>query len=208
MAQGDKITKALAIADVSLREFFPDDYFKRCMYASFGIAALLKDEGIQTQIVGGDFICAVVSKDGSQMNLEGFGTASKGAPSHYWVEALEQRLDLGLMYLPQGSRLHAAHMPALRWPLAIGLPDFIAYRERERYVEDVEIDDPEFKQRNANFLAHCRDKRSAFGAPATLAAWQLRDFRSLRYAAHKKDAWAMAATIFLRRSLKAHFPYD
>lgn len=206
MPTRDPIGQALAIADVSLREFFPNDFYKRCMYASFGVAALLKDEGISAHLSAGDFICTVVSRNGMQMSLQGFGASSDGAPSHYWVSAHEHLLDLGPMYLPYESSFPAASLPILRWPTAIKLPDFILYRERERYAEGVEITNPTFRDRKAAFLSHCRKTRDS-KEDFQLPAWQLKSMQSLRFAAQKGDPWAQASIEFIRRSLKAEFPH-
>ncbi len=208
MPARDPVGQALAIADTSLREFFPTDFYKRCMYASFGIAALLHDEGISAHLVGGDFICTVVSRDGAQMTLQGFGTTHDGPPSHYWVLAGGQLLDLGPMYLPYESSFPAAPLPILRWPIAVDLPDFVLYRERERYAEGAEIYDPVMREKNSAFLSHCRSTRDNASRSLLLPAWQLEDSQSLRYAAQKGDLWAKASMEFLRRSLKASFPAD
>lgn len=208
MPARDPVSQALAIADVSLRGFFPTDFHKRCMYASFGLAALLHDEGISARLVGGDFVCTVVSRDGAQMSLQGFGTTIDGPPSHYWVLADDHLLDLGPMYLPYESSFPAAPLPILRWPTTIALPDFVLYRERERYAEGVEIHDPVMREKNIAFLSHCRSTRDTASRGFPLPSWQLMDSQSLRYAAQKGDLWAMASMEFLRRSLKASFPVD
>jgi hypothetical protein len=177
------------------------------MYASFGLSALLKDEGISARIIGGDFICAVVAKDGSQMSLQGFGSQSGGMPSHYWVEAQGMLLDLGPMYLPCESSFPASPLPVLCWPATSKMPDFVAYRERVRYADGVEITNPEFFQKNAEFISHCRENWRAHTGPISLGTWQLKDFQSLHQAATRGDSWARAAIVFLKRSFKAKFPF-
>jgi hypothetical protein len=177
------------------------------MYGSFGLSALLRDEGISTQIIGGDFICAVVAKDGSRMTLQGFAGQPGGMPSHYWVEAQGLLLDLGPMYLPCESSFPASPLPALRWPTTSKLPDFVAYRERVRYDGGVAIANPELRQRNAEFISHCRKVGRTHTEQIALGTWQLRDFQSLHRAATEGDSWARAATLFLRRSLRAEFPF-
>jgi hypothetical protein len=177
------------------------------MYASFGVSALLNDAGMSTQIIGGDFICAVVAKDGSRMTLQGFGGKPGGMPSHYWVEAQGTLLDLGPMYLPCESSFPAAPLPVLRWPAMSQLPDFVAYRERVRYAGEAQIANPEFRQRNAEFVSYCREVGRAHSGSISLGTWQLRDFQSLHQAATAGDSWARAVMVFLRRSLKAEFPF-
>lgn len=203
----DPISRTLAIVDASLRDFFPEDFHKRCMYASLGIAALLQDTGISAQVVGGDFICTVVSRDGATMTLQGFGGNKDGPPSHYWVLAADQLLDLGPMYLPYEASFPAAPLPVLRWPTAVNLPKFVLYRERERYTEGVEIQDQVIRQRNVAFLSHCRSTRDT-SRSLQLPTWQLKDSQSLLYSAQKGDVWAKASVEFLRRSMKAFFPFE
>jgi len=140
------------------------------------------------------------------MSLQGFGTRSGGMPSHYWVEAQGMLLDLGPAYLPYESSFPASALPVLRWPSTSKLPDFVAYRERVRYAEGVEIDTPKFSQKNAEFVAHCREVARAETAPISLGTWELSDMQSLHKAAAKGDSWALAALEFIRRSLKARFP--
>jgi hypothetical protein len=202
----DPITRAFAITDLSLREFFPADFYKRCMYASFGMAALLKDEGIRVQLIGGDFLCAIVSDDGRQMSLQGFGTNDSCEPSHFWIHAGGNLLDLGPMYLPYESPFPAPSPPLLRWSLASRLPAFLAYREHVRFAEYVDVITPEVRQRNAAFISACRSNREVHGEHVRPSQWQLKDMQSLRYAAQRQDPWALAASEFLRRSFKAEFP--
>jgi hypothetical protein len=206
MTKLDSITRAFAITDLSLREFFPGDFYKRCMYASFGMAALLNDDGMRAQAVGGDFLCAVVSDDGQQMSLQGFGTNDGGEPSHFWLQAGGNLLDLGPMYLPYESSFSAPSPPLLRWSLSSRLPGFLAYRERVKYAEGVDIATPEIRQRNADFISACRANRELHGEDIRPPQWQLKDMQSLRYAAQRQDPWALAACKFVRRSIKAEFP--
>lgn len=207
MTGEDVTTRALALTDVSLRAFFPNDFHKRCMYAAFGLSSLLQDSGVSAQVIGGDFLCALVSSDGTQMSLQGFGSSGQGEPSHFWVETQGFTLDLGPTYLPYESRYPAPSPPIIRWPVSSSLPAFLAYRERVRLAEDVVISSPEIRQRNAEFVACCRQMNRSEAGRMLPNAWQLKDYQSLRYAASKKDPWALAASEFLRRSLKAEFPY-
>jgi hypothetical protein len=176
------------------------------MYASFGIAALLKDEGISAQIIGGDFVCAVIAKDQSQMTLQGFGSQPSKVPSHYWIEAQGTLIDLGTMYLPYGSSFPASPLPVMRWPTTLNLPDFVAYREAERFSKEVEIADPVLRTRNSEFVSVCRKSRSTHTGIISLNTWELTSLTALHQAAVKGDSWARAVTIFLRRSLRAEFP--
>lgn len=206
MTKEDPIGQALAIVDVSLREFFPGDFYKRCMYASLGIAALLRDEGVSAHVVGGEFICTVVSRDGATMTLQGFGGSKDGLPSHFWVLAAGQQLDLGPMYLSYEASFPAAPLPILRWPTAVKLPNFILYREHARYAGDVELLDPVIREKNIAFLSHCRSVRDSASSRFPVPTWQLKDSQSLHFAARRGDMWSRASVEFLRRSMKAAFP--
>src|ERR1700686_4584001 len=87
MPTQDSITRSLIIVDQTLREVFPDDFDQRCMYAAFGLRLLLKQVGLKPQIIGGDFLCFVLSTDSRKATLQGFGSHTSPKPSHYWVEA-------------------------------------------------------------------------------------------------------------------------
>ena len=103
MAQTDATLHALLVTDATLRATFPSDFHKRCMYASVAIASLLEDAGLEAEVAGGDFMCAVVSTDGRQLSLQGFGTSGVGESSHYWVHANALHIDPGPAYLPYES---------------------------------------------------------------------------------------------------------
>lgn len=206
MSKQDAVSRHLAIVDRALREFFPEDFYKRCMYAAFGISSLLNDEGISAHAVGGDFLCAVVSEDGSQLSLQGFGASTPSEPSHFWVRSGGVTIDLGPMYLAHESSYPAPPPPILRWYGPTPLPSFMAYREQIEYAADVQVVNPGIRQRMSEFVALCRAHNRSERGRIAPPSWQLRDHESLDYAARKCDPWAMAAVEFLRRSLKAEFP--
>lgn len=206
MASEDAMTRALAITDASLRTFFPNDFYKRCMYAAFGLSALLQDAGISTRIIGGDFLCALVSTDGMQMSLQGFGSFNQNEPSHFWVEARGFMLDLGPTYLPYESSFPAPSPPILRRPISTPQPNFLCYREKVRFSKEFEISTPEIRQRIIEFIDHCRRINQSKADRALPNMWLLKDYQSLQHAANKRDPWAIAAIRFLNKSLKAEFP--
>lgn len=206
MAQADPVVSALLVTDAALRAHFPSDFHKRCMYAAFAIASLLEDAGLDAQVAGGDFLCAVVSTDGRQLSLQGFGTTGVGEPSHYWVHANGMRIDPGPAYLPYESPYPAAALPALTWAKALPLPPVLAYRERVRVRPDAAISDPVIAQRVADFVAHCRTRRDTGSALGHPPFWLLRDMATLRHRAQQRDLWALAAQTFLRRGMRANFP--
>lgn len=202
----DAFTTSLATTHATLRATFPADFHKRCMYAAFGVASLLEDAGIPAEVAGGDFLCAVVSRDGQQLSLQGFGTPGASEPSHYWVCTPRQLIDPGPAYLPYESPFPAASLPALSWSTMSPLPGFIAYRERVRVAADAMISTTSIAERVAAFVAACRAHRDSQQAADHLPYWQLRDLGGLAHWAQKRDPWALAARSFLRRGLKAQFP--
>lgn len=206
MAKTDPITHSLLVTDAELRASFPLDFHKRCMYAAFGIASLLEDAGVEASVVGGDFLCAVVSTDGRQLSLQGFGTTGVGEPSHYWVRASGLHIDPGPVYLPYESPYRAPALPAVAWAGDSALPPVLAYRERVRVAPDATISDPAIAARVADFVGRCRARRDAATVAGRLPFWLLRDMASLAYRAQRGDQWAIAAQAFLRRGLKAAFP--
>lgn len=206
MAQTDPIMQALLVTDAALRATFPSNFHKRCMYASFAIVSLLKDSGLEAEVCGGDFLCAVVSTDGRQLSLQGFGTSGVGEPSHYWVHANGLHIDPGPAYLPYESPYPAAALPAVAWTSPSPLPEMLAYRERVRVVPDATISDLAIAARVADFVARCRACCDAGIVPARHPFWLLRDMASLRFRAQRGDPWAGAAQTFLRRGMKATFP--
>jgi hypothetical protein len=204
--QPDLLSRALAVVDASLREIYPDTFFKRCMYASLGIVALLEDEGITAHMVGGDFICVVVSTDAKQLASQGFKSPVAGTPSHFWVEAQGELIDLGPMYLPVKSSYPAAPLPVFRLKLAAGAPKFCKYREHNRYPPDVVLVAPKMQQRIEEFVAHCRARMRLASQQTSLETWEMTGPSSLIDAARRGDLWAGAAFKYLAKSMKAEFP--
>lgn len=46
------VERVLCVVDRCLKSQFPDDYYKRCMYTSFGVHRLLQAQGYSPVIVG------------------------------------------------------------------------------------------------------------------------------------------------------------
>lgn len=210
MTSLDPVTRSLAIVDKALRATFPDDFDKRCMYAAFGLRQLLQEAGQTAQIVGGEFLCLVISPDGRQATFQGFGTPSEQAsePSHYWVEVGQTLVDLGPHYLPRRSPHRAASMPLVRWSLQTNLPPFLRYKETVRYDQNVElVADAAISKRMDDFLFRCQqESRSAIG-DVKLPGWQFRDIGSLQHAAQRGDAWARGAMSFIKTRPTVSLPF-
>lgn len=205
MTKPDTISRVMAVVDTSLREFFPSDYHSRCMYAAIGLAALLEEEGVSSQVVGGDFLCAVISKDGKRRNLQGYGPSPTGAPTHFWVRTHGLLLDLGPTYLPARSSFPLAKLPVLRWDLENPLPDYVDYSETQRYA-GIRFDDLQLQKRADAFRACCKAKMQSCGESIALQAWELRNRQSLVAAAKNSDFWAKAMLRFLRAGARAEIP--
>lgn len=204
----DNIAQSMAVVDAVLREYFPNDFYKRCMYAAFGLRLLLNDAGIDASIIGGNFFCLVVSDDNSRASLQGFGSDVSDMPSHFWVEAAGVLIDLGPYYLPHESSYPAASMPAIRWPLSTPLPRFLGYREDIRYASNVELQsDPVIMKRMEDFLARCKERSRPDCIKPNLPTWQLKNTESLRFAAQKKDLWACGALSFLKHHSQDALPF-
>lgn len=210
MVSLDPVTRSLAIVDKALRAAFPDDFDRRCMYAAFGLRQLLQEAGQTVQIVGGQFLCLVVSPDGSRATFQGFGTPSAQAPepSHYWVEVGQTLVDLGPHYLPRRSSHRAAPMPLLRWSLQTNLPSFLRYKEAVRYDQNVElIADNAISKRMDDFLLRCQQESRSATGDVKLPSWQFRDLGSLQYAVQRGDAWARGAMSFIKTRPTVSLPF-
>jgi len=202
-----EIASCMGLIDSMLRELFPDDYDARCMYAAFGLSSLLRQLGLDARIVGGDFLAFVVSKDGRQANLQGFGQGSDSAlPSHFWVESSGRLLDLGPHYLPRKSSFPAATIPAIALPLAQS-PLFLRYRPKIRYEPDVQLaSDDAITGRMRAFLKEC-NRRWEKGIRPTLPTWIFNGKEALQRAATGRDPWAQSAIQFARRARIEELPF-
>jgi hypothetical protein len=204
MAKQDPLSSTLATVDHVLRQRFPDDFDKRCMYAAFGLRALLRRTGIGSEIVGGRYTCFVVSADLQHASHQGFGTGSNDQASHYWVEAQGYLLDPGPHYLPLRSSFPAAPIPMVRWPLASPIPHFMRYQEQARYHQEAKLrSSQEIQDRMNQFLAACEEARTDVATPC----WQLKGMESLRYAAGNRDRWALGALRFIAEYPPSSLPF-
>lgn len=190
------ITRIYGVVDRNLKRKFPDDYDRRCMYAAFGVFELLKDAGIISHVIGGDFLAFVVAANGQRAGLQGFGAADNET-SHFWVECDDAILDLGPHYLPRGSSFLASKLPFIAWQPASQLPRYLRYRVGIRYDPKVQLAwTPEINQRMETFIADCRARYAVQKGQPSLSSWILTDQRSLVDAAKRGDAWANSAIRF------------
>lgn len=198
--------RALATVDAALRQFFPEDFDARCMYAAFGVRDLLRAAGQPAEIVYGDFLCFMTSQDGRDALFTGFGTADGDRPSHFWVEAAGYRLDLGPYYLVRQARFRAAPIPPLCWKLAAPLPIYLRYRVLQRCDPDVELPpgDP-LVERVAGFRAKCLEVSA--DAPAAPWPWALTNPGAVTQAARAGDVWASGALHVLKQAHLQRLPF-
>lgn len=201
------ITRTLYVVDRSLRKEFPEDYYKRCMYAAFGTTALLQDAGFKANIVGGDFLAFVVARFEQRAGLQGFGLGTD-QPSHFWVEVDDTIVDVGPYYLPDDSRFPAASMPFIAWSPASELPLYLRYCSNVQYDPCVRLDStPEIAKRLDAFVAACRARYAAQSGQPKLRSWLLTGGTALETAARTGDAWAQNAIRFANGIKEERLPF-
>lgn len=186
------VERVLCVVDRCLRSQFPDDYYKRCMYASFGVHRLLQAQGYNPVIVGGNFGAFVISRDQSIASIQGYASDS-GEHSHYWVELDGSIIDLGTYYLPVESSFRICELPAVFWNTSYSLPRGLIYSPAAHYPSsDISHLAPHIIEKMEPFLAACRAR---MGKPLTkpkIGKWLVTTPSSLQKAAQKGDPWARA----------------
>jgi hypothetical protein len=191
----------------ALRVEFPDDFHKRCMYAAWGVRSLLTDTGVRAEIIGGDFVAFVVSRDGTRAGMQGFAH-SKDQCSHFWVEASGRLIDLGPYFLPNESSYEVVQMPAVAWELSQQLPRYLRYRIQKRFGQDAPLNkDPTINARGAAFVERCHGIAHSSNVPSKFPTWIVTGPASVEIAANRKVPWAIGATRFARRSDSADVPF-
>ena len=150
------VERVLCVVDRCLKGQFPDDYYKRCLYASFGVHNLLQAMGYKPTVVGGNFLAFVVSRDQRQASMQGYGSASREL-SHYWIELDGTFIDLSTHYLPIGSSFPACKMAALLWDMGFRMPKGLRYAPEAGYASpEVAHLQPHIIQKMVPFLAACK----------------------------------------------------
>ncbi len=184
--------RVLSVVDRCLRGQFPDDYYKRCMYASFGVHRLLQGLGFSPAIVGGNFGAFVVSRDQRKASIQGY-SARSGEHSHYWVELDGSIIDLGTYYLPVESSYQACEMPAVFWKTGNPLPRGLFYSPANRYPSsDISHLAPHIIDKMEPFLAACYARMAKPQANRKIGKWLATTPSSIQKAARKGDPWALA----------------
>jgi hypothetical protein len=201
------ITRTLHVVDRSLRKEFPEDFYKRCMYAAFGTTAILQDAGFGANIVGGDFLAFVVARSGQRAGLQGFGLGSD-QPSHFWVEVDDTIVDVGPYYLPDGASFPAVSMPFVAWSPASVFPLYLRYRSNVQYDPRALLDStPEIAKRLDAFVATCRARYAGQSGQPKLRSWLLTGGTALETAARAGDAWAQNAIRFANGIKEDQLPF-
>lgn len=186
------IERILCVVDRCLRGQFPDDYHKRCMYASFGIHGLLQALGHSPVVVGGNFGAFLVSRDERSASFQGYGSDA-GEHSHYWVELNGFIIDLGSYYLPVESSFSASEVPVVFWDPGNELPRALVYRAVARYesTETAHLE-PHIVEKMEPFLAACHARMSKPLVKPKIGKWLVTTPLSIQRAADKGDQWARA----------------
>jgi hypothetical protein len=199
--------KLLGVVVRSLRKEFPEDFYKRCYYAAFAMRALLLDGGVEAEIVGGDFVAFIVSRDGSRAGMQGFGFGAEQC-SHFWVEAEGRLLDVGPYLLPEDASYPVSGMPLVAWDLTTPFPAFLRYRRVQRCPANALMSAvPGQNARCDRFIAACRSRAANHIAGSKPLAWLLTDPRATVSAARSRDSWATGAIRFARMSTISDLPF-
>lgn len=198
MLQKQMLEKILCVVDRTLRNEFPEDFHKRCMYAAFGVRELLRNLDCSPVVVGGDFMAFVLSKDKRQASIQGYSSLGRSSEhSHYWVEVDGAVIDLGTYYLPIDSRFPAVAMPVTHWNLAIPFPKALQYHPEVRYDVNVELKSTvEITTKMERFLGLCRKRMEGSLVKPQLDTWLLSNPSSIKEAAKRGDLWASGAIRF------------
>lgn len=191
-----QLERILTVVERTLRKTFPDDCQKRCAYSAFGIHALLKDAGVEATLIGGDFAAFVMSLDGAQASVQGFGFGEDQC-SHFWVEADGRLIDVAPHFLPRESSYPVVPMPAIAWDLSETLPQYFRYRVIERFPEAAMMSsDATINARCERFVAACQERLQAQVGPIDFPTWVATGSASVAKMVNRKDRWALGARRF------------
>src|SRR5450830_889502 len=192
------VERILCVVDRCLKSQFPDDYHKRCMYASFGIHRLLQVLGHNPVVVGGSFLAFVVSRHERKGSMQGYASDC-GEHSHYWVELNGFIIDLGTYYLPVESSFPACEVPAVFWDTSYALPRGLRYDPEARYASmEVTHLAPHIIEKMEPFLAACHARMAKPLVKPKIGKWLVTTPSSIERAASKGDLWAQGVIRYQR----------
>lgn len=207
MISRGKTVRLLGVVVRNLRREFPDDFYKRCHYAAFAMRALLLDAGVEAEIVGGDFVAFIVSRDGTRAGMQGFGFGKEQC-SHFWVIAEGRLFDVGPHLLPSDSSYPVAAMPLVAWDMEATLPAYLRYRPLQRFPAAAVMSSVlEQNARCARFIANCRSRAASQLAGAKPLSWLLTGASATDTTARRRDPWAMGALRFARMTSLSELPF-
>lgn len=207
MLSNSQTVRLLGVVVRSLRKEFPVDFYKRCYYAAFAMRALLRDAGVEAEIVGGDFVAFIVANNGARAGMQGFGFGEEQC-SHFWVVAEGRLLDVGPHLLPNDSSYPVAAMPLVAWEMGVPFPAYLRYRPLQRFpAEAVMSAVPEQNARCDRFIADCRNRLCSQIAGSKPLSWLLTGPSATEAAARARDPWAQGALRFAGMTRLAELPF-
>lgn len=207
MLSNIQTARLLSVVVRSLRKEFPDDFYKRCSYAAFATRALLLDAGVESEIIGGDMVAFIISRDGRRAGMQGFGFGKEQC-SHFWVEAEGALIDVGPFLLPQDASYPVAEIPLVAWNLAQPFPAYLRYRCIVRFpAEAVMSSEAEHNARCDRFIAACRDRVASQVTGTKPLSWLLTDPDATANATRARDPWATGALRFAGLMDVAQLPF-
>ena len=202
-----EIERVLAIVETRLCEAFPDDFYRRCPFAAFGIRALLRDADIDAVLVGGQFAAFVMTPDQGRLAVQGFKSGHEPHP-HYWVEAEDRLIDLGPHLLAFGSDYPIVRMPVLAWDMTAPLPSSFRYKAQQRYPADSRMSiDPKLCAQADAFVGSCREMAADPAGAPKLPTWLATSYASLLAAVERDDPWACGARRFEQMAHNHPLPF-
>jgi hypothetical protein len=189
--------RALVVIDRELRREFPDDFYARCYYSAAALTQLIRDNGGAAALKTGNMAGFIVSIDGQQAGLKGFGGSPDGT-AHLWVEAAGRLFDLSFHYLPYDAQRASVAMPVVAWESTAAHPDYLQYEVLQDTTQEghFTFDEPAKRARLASFIDKCRARFRAQTGNPKLPFWLLERPQSVVAAASRGDAWANAALRF------------
>lgn len=191
------IRRATVVVDREMRKEFPEDFYKRCYYSAAAVVHIIRTAGGQAALVGGDMAGFMLTVNGRQATLQGFGGSTEGM-SHVWVEASGSLIDLGFHYLPYDARRPSLPMPVATWQLADELPAYLRYAPIRSTTEAGEFvfDQPAHAARLSVFKERCWSRFNNLVGNPKPPFWFLEHRASLSAAAAAGDRWAAGAIVF------------
>ncbi len=204
----NRLLRSIAVVIRTLKATFPGDYSQRCMYFAFGIQRLLNQQNIKVNIICGDFLAFVVSREDKRSGLQGYGFGCDEEYSHYWIETEEHMVDVGPHFLPETSSYPVAKMPIIVWRKSNPLPIFLRYKPLLRLEDGAYLDAPiEIQTRMREFLEECIRRLDGTRGQPKLPSWVLRDGNSLKSMAKKRDVWSRSAIRFSEETREEELPF-